>query len=102
MTCFDLRIVLVGRRPIGLVELPGLDAGEIGPELLGGIEAQSLVQVEPQPELGFVDVEEAPQPRREHQDKAEPIGEATKHYGRPVGTAEPAEQARQNRAVASG
>ena len=33
---------------------------------------------------------------------AEPIGEATKHYGCLVGTAEPAEQARHNRSAASG
>ena len=33
---------------------------------------------------------------------AEPIGEATKHYGRLVGTAEPAEQARQNRGAGRG
>jgi len=33
---------------------------------------------------------------------AEPIGEATKHYGRLVGTAEPAELARHTRAGASG
>jgi len=33
---------------------------------------------------------------------AEPMGEATKHYGHLVGTAEFAEQARQNRAAASG
>ncbi|HWC66893.1 MAG TPA: hypothetical protein VG478_02415 [Acidimicrobiales bacterium] len=60
----------VGNGSVGLAELAGRDNSQPRPELDGGIEIQSLMQVETETQSSLVHVEESAEPRDEEQDHA--------------------------------
>src|SRR4051812_2493283 len=58
----------VGRSAVRRAELRRRDAGELRPERVGGVEIETLVQIEPQSQSALVDVEERAQPAQEEVD----------------------------------
>ena len=56
----------IGDRPVRSAELRPRDNEQVAPEALSRVEIETLMQVEPNPQPGFIDLETAPQPGDEH------------------------------------
>src|SRR5687768_9231625 len=57
----------IGHRTVGLAELTTRDAEQLAPEVLSGIEVESVVEVHPHAEASIVDLEVAAEPRHERE-----------------------------------